>query len=452
MNFIDSKEERHERVAQIAANICKRELTDPTEALYKVATQNALNPAETEDVCAKLNHILFREKFAEDKLAVFNAAQYDKVQGEYKEKVAMEKVASEEFMGRIRQSLEKRAAEIAQMPTEDPSAMAPQPDPIMENASEKLKSHEFSRFLEQTAANASEISAHHMAIDNIVGEMKNRIIALFREGVPLDEIYNTILTAVGDSQAPAVQQYFMQVVEDLKQEGLIPMDEQVHFGDPSKIAADFSVDPKLTKMAQEVKTNTDLVIIKEAAHHACLDYLTEIGRFDLAEDIDKHVETDRFNNIMEKRAATGGTGSGAKSANVGTIKEFWNAYKVPLLVGAGAIGAGGAIGVGQKLYTDAKKSRMKKKLPNMYPELKDVPQANYENIYDTIVNLNPGILKAPWALSEMIKRYSDYGTMDTGNILDLQRVGGGDKGTPLFSDIALKPTQDTMSAIIKSRL
>ena len=123
MNFIDGKEERHMRVAQIAVNMCKRELLDPTEALYKAASQNALNPAETEDVCAKLNHILFREKFAEDKLAVFNAAKYDRMRKE----ASLQSIDMVTDYGKInRRVRENILMKLAEITGQDPNQIDPE--------------------------------------------------------------------------------------------------------------------------------------------------------------------------------------------------------------------------------------------------------------------------------------------------------------------------------------
>lgn len=499
MNFIDGKEERHMRVAQIAVNMCKRELLDPTEALYKAASQNALNPAETEDVCAKLNHILFREKFAEDKLAVFNAAKYDRMRKEaslqsidmvtdygkinrrVRENILMKlaeitgqdpnQIDPEQLMAQEQQMMQAQMAQqqggmpqeqapqgqVPQegaMPQEGAIPPMPMEDPIMDEASERLKSHEFSRFMEQTAANASEISAHHMAIDNIVDEMKNRIVALFREGVPLEDVYSTILTSVGESQAPAIQEYFMKVIEDLKAQGLIPEGEQVHYPDAEKVAADFCADEKLAKMAMDIKDNTDMALIKEAMHEACLDALTHAGKFRLAEQIDKNVESTRYTDLLKQAGSMGPQAQAAFDTlkrGRDSIGAVMKEYATPLAMGAGAVGAGAALKGTEALYQKIKMRRMKKKLPNMYPELKDIDKNKYGNIYDTLVNLNPGIMKAPWALSEAIKKYNDYGTIDIGNILDLQRTGQG-SASPFISDIAVKPTQNTIQSIINKQL
>jgi len=441
-NFMDPKEERHERVAQIAANLCKREQYDPTDALAKVARENALNAAETEDVCAKLNHILFREKFAEDKLAVFNAAQYNKVAQQEGDTEGLGKVASYEPQNAVRDDLEKRAAEIAEMPVEMPQ-MPQQPDPIAQEAGDKYRNHEFNRFVEQTATNASEISAHHMAIDNIVAEMKERILALFREGVALEEIYDTVLMSIGESQAPAVQQYFTQVVEELKQEGLMPADQKLYLNDPEKVAADFSVSERLSKLAKDLKDHTNKVIVKEAAHEAALDMITEMGRYDIAEQIDKHVDGMRMLGSLEKTAAYNIKDllAMAKRSLPGDAKDKLVGGAM-LAAGAGAVG-GATMAAGEG-YRGIKRAILKRKLPNMFPELQEIPKEQYGHLYDTITVLDPTLVKTPYAVAEMVKRYADYGTIDTGNILQLQ---GAHKPGPTFSDFAVNPARDVMTEI-----
>lgn len=445
-NFIDPKEERHERIAMIAANLCKNEHYDPTDALDKVAGENALNVAETEDVCAKLNHILFREKFAEDHLAVFNAAQYDKVTGKAE---GLGKVASEwhrsvyEPQIAAREELEKRAAEIANMPVDvQPGGESPmpQPDPIAQEAGDKYRNHEFNRFLEQTATNASEISAHHMAIDNIVSEMKQRILALYREGVSLEEIYDTVLMSIGESQAPAVQEYFLNVIEELKAEGLIEADKKVYFDDPEKLAADFSVSSKLSKLASELKEHTNRVIVKEAAHEMALDAITAMGRYDLAERLDKHVDGRRFINELEKNAGIKET---LKSVGDVIAKHQDKLLGgVALALGSAAVGAG-TLGASEAFRT-VQRSQLRKKLPNLYPELQEIPQRQYEDLFNTITVLDPQLVKTPYAVAEMVKRFANYGTIDTGNILQLQ---GAHKPGPTFTDFAVLPARDVMTDI-----
>lgn len=448
-NFIDPKEERHERIAQIAANLCKKEQYDPTDALSKVASENALNSAETEDVCAKLNHILFREKFAEDKLAVFNAAQYDKVTQQQGDGIG--KIAAYEPQNTIKDELEKRAAEIASMPMEQPpmeGEMPPQqqPDPIAQEAGDKYRNHEFNRFIEQTATNASEISAHHMAIDNIVTEMKERILALFREGVPLEEIYDTILVSLGESQAPAVEQYFTQVIEELKQEGLMPPDQKLYINDPEKVAADFSVSKKLSKLAEDLKDHTNKVIIKEAAHEVALDMITEMGRYDIAEQLDKHVDSMRMLGTLEKTAAHNIKDLLDMAKN--SLTKLPDSAKDKLMGGAalaaGTAAIGGVVMAAGEGYRGIKRAILKRKLPNMFPELQNIPKEQYGHLYDTITVLDPTLVKTPYAVAEMVKRFADYGTIDTGNILQLQAAH---KPGPTFSDFAVNPARDVMTDI-----
>ncbi len=454
-NYIDPKEERNTRIAHMAANLCRNQHFDPTDALSKVASENALNRHEVEDVCAKLNHILFQEKFAEDKLAVFNAAQYDKVAGdgitcaEDFSKTASEQVqqAAESYT----EQLEKRAADIAAMPIGEEEQM-PQPDPIMENAAGKYKDHEFSRFLEQTATNASEISAHHMAIDKILEEMKERILALFREGVSLEEIYDTILMSVGDSQAPAVQQYFVKVIDELKAEGLMPKDQGISFDDPEKLAADFSIDEKLSKLAYDLKDNTNKVIIKEAAHEVALDAIAGAGRMDMAEQIDRYVSGNRMTTALEKNASFMDTmkNLGQKLTPSAEIKEIVKDKVLPsLMLGAGVAGMS-AVGMGvSEGYREMRRNKIKKQLPNLYPELKEIPADRYSDLYDTITNLDPGMVKAPYAVAETIKKLYGYGTIDLGNILQLQ---GAHKPTTAITDFAIAPAISAMSNVAESYL
>ena len=452
-DYLDPREERHARIAQKAANLCRNEHYDPTNALNKVASDNALNNAEVEDVCAKLNHILFQEKFAEDKMAVFNAAKYDNVTAISGESgnTGIGKAASYDPGQDAIDSLTKRAADIAAMPTEDAlENVAPQPDPIMEDASNKYRSHEFSRFMDQTATNASEISAHHMAIDNIVTEMKERILALFREGVALEEIYDTILLSVGESQAPAVQQHFMQVIEELKAEGMIPQNKKVYFNDPEKIAADFSVDQRLSNMCKELVLNTNAAIIKEAAHEIAMDAMAAIGRSDIADIIDKNVEANRITDNLEKNAAQipGGI-KGVGDTIRETLKENQTNILGPVVL-ASTLTALSAAAMGMSEgYRELKRKKVKKLLPNLYPELRSIPDRQYSDLYDTITNLNPGLTRAPYAISEMIKRFSDYGTIDTGTALQLQ---SGSKPGPTFTDFAFTPARDAMSGIAQSYL
>ena len=438
MNYFNDKEQRHSLIAQSAANRCKRELMDPTEALMKAASDNALNAVEIEDVCAKLNHILFQEKFAEDKLAVFNAAKYDANRSNSAPSMGETKEASyspADNESRIRDGLQKRAEELMQQ------------DPIMEGAAEKIKEHEFNRFLEQATANASEISAHHMAIDRIVSEMKQRILSLFREGVPLEDVYSTVLMAVGESNAPAVQDYFMNVIEELKQEGFIPQDQTVQFTDPEKIACDYAVDRKLSKLASEAKDNIDLTILKEAAHKVCLDGLTAVDRFDLAEKVSHIVGSTRYIDVIDKIAMPAGGNAGTQKP---PMQKPDGVSKRDIMQWAMMAAAGPAIAMaiegGKAGYESIKKSSLKKKLPNMFPELQNIDEQQYNHLYDTISALDPGLLSAPYALAEMIKRYSTYGTIDTGNILQLQGAG---KRQPMFGDLVSKPTAAAISDVVK---
>ena len=71
------------------------------------------------------------------------------------------------------------------------------------------------------------------------------------------------------------------------------------------------------------------------------------------------------------------------------------------------------------MYAYAKSKVVKAKLKKQYPELAKIDTKVYSDIFDTLVTLNPNLLRTPFALSSLIKKHSEYGAIDTPTIQQL---------------------------------
>ena len=72
-------EQRIENLASYALSMVQSGPTSLTDAAVKVAEKHGLNPYEVEALCARMNHMYFKNAFINDKLVQFDVATHKDV-------------------------------------------------------------------------------------------------------------------------------------------------------------------------------------------------------------------------------------------------------------------------------------------------------------------------------------------------------------------------------------
>ena len=230
---------------------------------------------------------------------------------------------------------------------------------------------------------------------------------------------------MGDSNKDEFDVYFQQMVEELKKEGYVSPNANY---DPKTGKLDVDDDEPLKQASMRLLKIGEQIILRETAHDIIMSKLA--GEYEyFATKLEDKMPGDYYgvSSVLYKNAS-----EMLKTAapNIG-VREA-----IPSALLAGAILAGGsALFAGGTLAAESVRRKIwKSKLKRRYPELNSIPEDRYNDLYDTIAGLEPAILKAPYALKEMILAHNQYGTMDSGTTLRL--LESGRKGNPNTPAIA----------------
>ena len=91
---------------------------------------------------------------------------------------------------------------------------------------------------------------------------------------------------------------------------------------------------------------------------------------------------------------------------------------VALRVGTGA-GIAGTLVLGSKIIDGAKTIRVKSKIKKDFPELNEIPKKMFNNIFESLVGSDKGLLDTPWVLAQQIMKHYEYGSMDISTVKTL---------------------------------
>ncbi len=407
-----------ERVAKAGVDVAEDNQISLTDALRKVAIDYGLNPVQAENVGARMNHIKFaREKDRNGTLTFkFEKADYTQL-GPLVEKKA--KVIEGKRM--------KTASELLGSVANEPS---PKINPI----------HNIVKIADAAEENADDLLSLVNKRDNIFAHIKNTIIALLQAGESANDIYRTLYESWGKNNEEELKKYFTGLLDDLKTEGYI---DQVDFNVPDYTNTDpvELTDNELAKSAHEVLRYSDEIIKREIAHLNMMNMLQKEGGEKRAAMIDKYLQHEFIIASVLQEGLE-------KYAGVNTAAKIFFQEK-PLAYLAAIVGAQIAATKGVDIINDVTKKirtrKLEKSLPNRFPGLQEIPPSEYHDIYETVTNLNPVLVTAPYALAQTLKKHHITGTMDSGNIN--QMISAGKNYTPpLNSESISKAVQTGMLA------
>lgn len=394
-----------EKLSKIAAGVAGEFRSNggkDLEGLVKQAAErHMLNDPEIETLNGKVNHLVFKEKFAEDKLDTFviskfeNILKVDRGMNMVEYKVAM---YGDDPM--------QKAAEEVYAPGErniEDVKITPQNAPLLMEAGEE---------------NVEQIRDLRNERDGTLDSIKNRVVALLKDGETLSDIYAVLRDTWGDENKDDLDGYFQQLVAELKADGYLKPGDSY---DPEIDKLQSEDDEPLKQASARLFKIAEQIILRESAHEIIMSKLA--GDYDyFAEKLENKMPDDYYGVAcaLYKNAATMLKTAAPAGAQVGYVRQV-----IPSALLAGAILAGGtALFQGGGLAVEqVRKNIWKNKLKRRYPELEQIPEERYNDLYGTIVGLEPSLLKAPYALKEMILAHDQYGTMDSSTILKLLDSG-----------------------------
>ena len=423
-------EQRIEGLAMDALKIVNNEPSSLTSAAIKVAQEHGLNPFEVEHLCARMNHIYFKNAFITDKLVQFNVATHKDVNGEVNSNPIREEKVAEFVIDCSTDLYEDVSAKKVAEESEDNA-----PD----EGTDRLIANEHMKAMTQTG---DEIEATDGEFDETKERMYTLIKAYVQDGMSLDDIYEALLKSWGDDNKEDVKAIFDQIKTDLVSDGTIKEGQVVTFkklseysdrepSDDIKGLATEIADINY-KMAKLVFTQIKLANqLSELGHYKyaenkLMSYVTRKNVYHfVSSNMDKTAGypeeyhayrgalSDLTNKQLKKRMSGsllgGGFGSGWKDVLPAMAKKT-----VPLLAVSAIFFAA------DRIANSVKRNKVKNELPTKYPDLVgNISQKDYNDIFDAVVKKAPSLLDEPYSLANQISKYDAYGGIDTASLKDL---------------------------------
>ena len=312
-----------------------------TNAVAKIAKDYGLNNGEIEELCAKANHNVFREKYAGDKLAVFNIAQHKDAKDiiANKTKVAQTISAAPDIV-----IVEKIAEAV------------PLEDDQQEQWEEDRKKRNIANTTEAGESNADILNMLTVKRDDIVVGLYNTIKALYQSGSNLNEIYSVLSNTWGDQNKQETAKAFKSMVDKLKEEGYIEPNANYGEGEQPDMSDMEVVDSDIKTVAQKLAEVNNDIALHLIVHENIKSMLKTAGADIAAGDISKRILCGDYNNSSPLH-------------KVAISKEISKVLGQALAATVIMSGIAGASTAGKSLIVAIKAPRVKKLILEKYPEL-----------------------------------------------------------------------------------
>lgn len=405
-----------EKLAKEALNEHNRTGKSLTECAINVSTLNSLSESNIENLCSRMNHIKFAQEYVSDPMAQYPIAKIADV----KSAISPVKKVAGEVVVEIQPTVV-----ISGTPMQK---VASELDVIKEANALRKQCAYYKHAMDD---NVDELQRLEMTREGLVMNIYKIIEGLLNEGSSLKDIHTTLVDTLPDTDPGVIKELVDSAVELLRSEGRIdPETEDLSENELNEEGFyEVSDQNPLVEPAQKLASTMGDIVVKTAAYFIMKNELTKIAQ-------DYHYKPSnalpyiyaiRVQNNMEKVAAAKPllkSITGNRYADVAlTMTAFTAANK---LLDKG-IKAGRAIKHGA-----FDKPKTKKKLLKDYPDLQRIPEQEFDRIFESVVNLDPGLMVAPYALYNIINRIHTYGAMDTSLIMDLQGKGGPAKAEEMM--------------------
>jgi len=396
------------------------------DLVKKAADDNMLNEYEVETLTGKVNHAVYKPLFNQDKLAMFDIAKFETIlKMDRNMNITEYKVAYTDG---------KDMQKAAQAEDDDDPAYI-----TAENIGRaKINPVQAALLMENGEDNMRELYDAKNEREKEISTIRNRVIALLKNGETLDNIYAVIRDTWGDGNKEEAKAFFDNLVENLKVDGYVKSDE---YGD-SAVAEDVDDGEPLKQASMNLLEQSERLIKREIIHDVIVTKLASEGYGMMAEKLDGKIPDNYYGAscaVYKYAAFWDSIASGMRyvgdqfrpaqgsapcmpkkgPTHIPAVRSMAAMATAALVLGAAVKG----MDLTTKGIDAIRKNMWREKLKKRYPELNSIPEQMYNDIYDSIVGLEPTILKAPYALKEMIMAHNQYGTIDANTTLKLLESG-----------------------------
>lgn len=392
------KEGFYNELADLAINLHTRDGIDLTSAVRKVAEENACNDHDKTNLTNTFNLKFYKLGFAHDRLFQFDAVKVDDV---LSINPTVEKVAEVYEAG----SMLHKTAQFYETLEKDAEESEQKDDQMFD-----LKKEDEDGLRDAAVDNADVLSNLKGRQEATANDMYNTVKSMAQNGEPIQGIKDFILQAMGQENSQEAEKVFSDIMAQLEQEGVVVNEEPSSEGVPKTASINGGIDKehRLYKLAQSYIEDEKNILKSEIFHVVCCDKLMKLGYDSTVFQIEDMVGWELKNAGKYWEDAL-------SQKNEKTAAPFgMNDQVLPtvLTTGGALLALTAAITGGNALYEHVQRTRLKDKLRTRYPDLQQIPEPQYNDLYDSITNLSPSLMKAPYVLAESIKKHHQYGTID----------------------------------------
>lgn len=442
-------DERINSMATEAVGYANKSGLSYTKAVAKVAEDYGLNKNNIENVCHQVNHQVFKGEFEKDKLATFNIAKHETVVEILNRPVKVAQVVDielddvtigDEEGEKLDAQLEKNAQDLAQE----------------ENMSDEEEIAQIPGLVDAAMKNMGTVNQNASERDQLYASLYNTIRASIQEGDTLSEIRDVLIDTWRDKVPQEdIERLLTHAVESLKREGYVDSNEEMEFGPVDK-ERDVNPEAKIVEIAKKILSANQASFKLGYAKYKVSEMLRDRSKMATVDEIDRQSREDLF-SVMVKSAALGKIiREGAESAirrtaGMGNYLNFTDDAKKLVgkaLAGTAALAlVGGGIEAARGGGKKIKASIVKKKLKKRYPELQEIDDELYDDVFDSIIAFNDDLLDAPFALQSIIKNHAKFNAMDASTVKTLSSAKKKQKS--LAESMISAATKGTSSSFYK---
>jgi len=389
-------EARIEKLANKGIDIAAEGGLELTEAIKKLAESEGLNDDEVANVCARANHITWNKVRKNNSLGTFKVANYEEINNDTRK-------------------------------IEDKTEYTPyvNPNSILKVANEVISTDRYDKDTIITAAytNMDKLNAANDAKSNQIVAMNNTIKQLIQEGETPQDVYEVLRQTWKESTKEELDSFYTDTMETLKAEGSIEGSVDTSIPDSTDVPMEIS-ESKLNKQASVLEAIQHDIINHELAHLKLYTDMHSMGLNKIASNIDNGCSNQM---MMLKVAATIAPPKGLSPKD----------YLVNgLILGGSSLAARAGVAAITKGYTAIKRKNMYNSLRERFPDLQEIPEKQYFDIYESVTNATPALLQTPYILAETIRKPFITGTFTLSDMKTLTDIQAKKDSTDISKELS----------------
>ena len=387
-------EARIEKLAKEGIDVASEQGIELTEAIEKVAESHGLNDDEVANVCARANHLTWNNVRNENMLGTFKIAKYEDIND--KVKTVTE---TKEYVPYMNPNSLQKVASDDQCPRIN---------------------YDNDIIIEAAYKNMDRLNSDKEDESGQIVAMENTIKQLIQEGETPQDIYEVLRQTWKDSSKEELDSFYSDVMQSLMSEGSIDGSIDISIPDSDEGEREAS-ESELSKQASRIENIQRSIVQRELSHLKLFVKLAERGLIKEATEIE-----DMHHGPMEM----------LKIAAAPVPMSAKNYMINGLILGGGSMAAQVGVAAITKGYTAIKRKRMFNSLRERFPDLKEIPDKKYFDIYESITNATPALLQTPYILAEAIRKPFKTGTFTLSDMKTLTDIQAKKDSNDIAKDLS----------------